>query len=93
MSAKNIDKFEKGKRLYEEGNVTLSSSSPAKTYYNVSSDKNVYSVIFDARTGRFHCECRYFLPKPCSHEIAVRLMHDELYKGRRGKGSDTGLGR
>ena len=70
---------EKGRKLFEEGKVHKEINTQKRAHFKVSGTSEEHSVIFDKRTGKYDCDCRFFTlrQKECSHILACKMLEEK----------------
>ncbi len=70
-----MDKYQKAQKLLDEGGVFYKGRKGKQLYFIVKGKRErYYEVIRDGRgKPKYLCNCKYFLPGFCSHEIACQL--------------------
>lgn len=65
----------KAERLVSEGKVKKEMETQNRTHFSVQGDTETHSVIFDARKGKWSCDCRYsaLTDRECSHIAAAKM--------------------
>lgn len=67
---------EKAKKLVKEGRVKKEVETRKRIHFLVDGTDERHSVIFDKKTQKFSCDCKWssLKDKECSHMIACKLF-------------------
>jgi len=73
-----MDIEKKAVNLIKEGKVKKEMETDKRVHYVVEGTDEKHSVIFDKKTQKFSCDCKWssLKDKECSHMIACRLFKE-----------------